>query len=311
MSGSRPRWGDLPTAVRRKVALFLGEEIVSEKSQEGGYTPALASLLTTASGRALFCKAMPQDHPLCPTLDAEAAVASVVPEGAAVPHLVWEGTEEEWRVVVFTAVLGRQADLSPGSNDIDAVISSLDALADHLTPSPVASTPTARQVLGPVLHGWSALGEAPSSELDPWAVANLEHLSASETLWTRYVEGNTLVHGDIRADQLLIDARKWVWVVDWAHPCRGAAWIDAVELVPHLILAGHTPRSAEKRVAESVRFSSAPAVAVDSFAIAAAGYWARACRQAPPPGQGGVRLRAFQARAAEAALAWVRYRFGE
>jgi aminoglycoside phosphotransferase (APT) family kinase protein len=277
----------------------VGEEVVRERSQEGGYTPAVASLLTTASGRSLFCKAMPQDHPLCPTLDNEAAVASAVPEGVPVPRLVWEGAVKGWRVVVCTAVLGRHVDLSPDSDDVGAVISSLDALAGALTPSPVASSPTARQVLGPVLHGWSVLGENPSGALDPWAVANLERLRASETLWIRYAEGDTLVHGDIRADQLLIDAGRRVWVVDWAHPCRGAAWIDAVELVPHLIMAGNTPCSAEKRVAVSARFCSAPAEAVDSFAVAAAGYWARACRQEPPPGPGGARLRAFQAQAAE------------
>lgn len=311
MSPSRPRWGDLPAAAREKVARALGEEIVSERSQSGGYTPAVASLLTTASDRSLFCKAMPEDHPLCATLAAEAAVAASAPTDSALPRLVWEGRENGWQVVVFTAVHGRHVDLSPGSGDVAAVISALDALADDLTPCPLIAAPTAGEVLAPVLHGWSSLKEQPPQELAPWALDNLERLSSLEKGWTDHADGDTLTHGDVRADQLLIDARERVWLVDWAHPCRGAAWIDAVELVPHLIMAGHTPEAAEKNAAGSTRFASAPASAVDSFAVAAAGYWTRACRQAPPPSPGGARLRAFQARAADAALAWVRYRFGE
>ncbi|WP_028647961.1 phosphotransferase family protein [Nocardiopsis sp. CNT312] len=311
MNTARPRWGDLPAAVRRKVTRFLGEEVVSEEPQDGGYTPAMASLLTTSSGRALFCKAMPEKHPLCATLAAEAAVAASAPAGAALPGLVWEGTEDGWRVVVFTAVRGRHANLSPGSDDVAAVVSALDGLAGDLTPCPFSTAPTAREALSPLLSGWSSLQEQPPPELDPWALANLERLAALEETWADHAGGDTLTHGDIRADQLLIDVQERVWVVDWAYPCRGAAWIDAVDLVTPLIMNGHTPEAAEKQVAGSARFATAPAAAVTSFAVAAAGYWARVCRQAPPPGPGGVRLRAFQARAADAALAWVRHRLGE
>ena len=311
MSTSRPRWGDLPSAVRGKVTRFLGEKVISEEPQVGGYTPAVASLLTTSSGRSLFCKAMPQEHPLGATLAAEAAVAASAPAGAALPGLVWEGTEGGWRVVVFTAVRGRHVNLSPGSGEVAAVVSALDGLAGDLTPCPLSTAPTARETLSPLLSGWSSLREQTPPGLAPWALANLERLASLEGVWVDHADGDTLTHGDIRADQLLIDARKRVWVVDWAYPCRGAAWIDAVELVPHLIMAEHTAEEAEKQLAGSVRFASAPGVAVDSFAVAAAGYWARACRLAPPPGAGGARLRAFQARAADAALAWVRYRLAE
>ncbi len=91
------------------------------------------------------------------------------------------------------------------------------------------------------MHGWGELATAPPADLDDWTRRHLHDLAALETQWLSAAEGKTLLHGDINQSNLLIDRAGTVVVIDWAQPVRGAAWIDVADLVPHLILAGHTP----------------------------------------------------------------------
>ncbi|MFD7561012.1 hypothetical protein ACFV9E_41830 [Streptomyces sp. NPDC059835] len=76
--------------------------------------------------------------------------------------------------------------------------------------------------------------------------------------------------------------------------------------MPHLILAGHTPASAEEVVAPLL--GSADADALTAFAAAFGGYWERSSRSPAPPNV--PHLRGYQARAAGAARAWIAHRTG-
>lgn len=69
----------------------------------------------------------------------------------------------------------------------------------------------------------------------------------------RLEPGNVLVNG--RA-----------YLVDWAWPTRGAAWIDPACLAVWLIASGHSPYSAESCAARVPSWQSAPADALDEFA---------------------------------------------
>ncbi|MEV7971475.1 phosphotransferase, partial [Sphaerisporangium sp. NPDC088356] len=130
-----------------------------------------------------------------------------------------------------------------------------------------------------------------------------------ETLWGRHADGSTLVHGDIRPDNLLITTSdRTGFVVDWAQPCQGAAWQDITDLVPHLIMAGNTPGAAEKALAGARAWDLVPSDVITSYAAAYAGYWTRMSRQPAPPGV--PNLRNYQRRAAAAAIAWTRYHTG-
>ena len=51
-----------------------------------------------------------------------------------------------------------------------------------------------------------------------------------EALARRYAEvvgGDTLVHTDVRSDNVLIDADGRALICDWNWPVRGAAWFDS------------------------------------------------------------------------------------
>jgi thiamine kinase-like enzyme len=116
------------------------------------------------------------------------------------------------------------------------------------------------------------------------------------------------VHGDINASNLLISGAQEVFLIDWAQPACGAAWPDIADLVPHLILAGHTPARAEQALAAVPAWRDADPDVITSYAIAFGGYWTRMSRLPAPPGV--PNLRAYQARAAIAAMTWVAYRTG-
>jgi aminoglycoside phosphotransferase (APT) family kinase protein len=119
-------------------------------------------------------------------------------------------------------------------------------------------------------------------------------------------DGDTLLHGDINTSNLLISQDQKVWLIDWAQPARGAAWIDVADLIPQLILAGHNPAQAEEALATVPAWTATPPAVITSYATACAGYWARNSRLAAPPGV--PRLRGYQARAAQAALTWTAHR---
>lgn len=301
----RAPWGALPAALRTGLADLLGG-IESADVQGGGFTPGLAARLRLADGERLFVKGIQADHVLADKYRTEADTARALSAAAPAPRLRWDGQLADWVVLVFNDVDGRHADLSPCSPDLAGVLETVSSLADVLTPCPV-DAPRAGEELAEVVHGWRELAATPPTDLDDWTRRHLDVLTDLETGWLAAADGDTLLHGDINASNLLVaDGR--VWLIDWAQPVRGAAWIDVADLVPHLILAGHSPAEAEQVVAASPVWRATDPGVVTSYAAAFAGYWARSCRYPAPPGV--PHLRAYQRRAAQAACAWTSYRMG-
>lgn len=165
--------------------------------------------------------------------------------------------------------------------------------------------PTARETLGPILHGWAQLARDPVFQPDPWTAAHLDQLIAAEREWLRHADGTALLHTDIRGANLVADETGHMRIVDWAHACRGAPWIDTVELMSHLVVAGHSPTDAESALTGTILDRTRPEP-ITSFIVASAGYWRRSSIQPPPPH--APDLRDFQARAANAATRIIRYR---
>jgi hypothetical protein len=114
--------------------------------------------------------------------------------------------------------------------------------------------------------------------------------------------GDTLVHTDVRADNILLRTDGAVTVVDWPWACRGPAWLDTLMLLMNVRLyGGHDTHALLTRLA-----ATTGAVPEDLLAVltALAGFFADAARQPPPPGLPTVR--SFQRAQADAVLSWVR-----
>ena len=303
----RPAWDEFPAPLRDELAALLGG-ITSATMQSGGFTPGMAARLQLGSGRRVFAKGIPANHFLAGKYRDEATTCRQLPAATPAPRLRWDGELAGWVVLVFDDIDGRHPRLSPGSPDVSQVVAMTAGLAAILTPCPDRSAPLAAAELAGLVHGWRELAADPPPDLDDWTHRHLADLAALETGWLEAADGDTLLHGDINASNLLVDPAGKVWLVDWAQPVRGAGWIDVADLIPHLILGGHTPAQAERTLAAVPAWTRTPPGIITSYAVAFAGYWARSSRLPAPPGVPNIR--AYQARAAKAALGWTAHRAG-
>lgn len=301
----RPAWRTLPDPVRRAIAERLPAPVAAVADQGGGFTPGIAAQLRLADGSAVFVKGVPTAHPLAGTYRHEGRVAARLRSGAPAPRLRWTATVDGWIVLTFDMVAGRHPDLEPGSADVGPVVDTVTAMSDALTPCPIPDLEPSTTARGDWLHGWDRLIHQTPPDLAGWDHLRMKELGEAERLWRRHASGPALVHGDIRPDNLLVTPAGTVAVVDWARASRGAAWQDVADLVPHLIMAGHTPAAAESRLAAVPAWRSADAEVLTSYAVAYTGYWTWASRLPAP--ESVPHLRAYQRRAAAAAAAWARH----
>ena len=299
----RPAWHSLPDRLQTVITERLGSPVHAAIGQTGGFTPGLAARLRLANGRRFFLKAIPQDHPLAGAYRHEADVAAQLPPLVPAPMLRWHGTCAGWIALVFDDIAGRHPDLSPHAADLPTVLATITTVATVPPPSGLPSVTDTRSTW---LHGWDALAADPPTDLPDWAAARLPDLAAAEKTWTAHAEGTTLVHGDLRPDNLLLTDRA-AMAVDWAHATVGAAWLDLADLIPQMIMAGHDPESAETRLAHLPAWRDTPPEAITGYTAAYAGYWTRMSHQPDPAGV--PHLRTYQRRAAQAALTWITHRW--
>ncbi|MEU3554724.1 phosphotransferase family protein [Streptomyces fragilis] len=148
-------------------------------------------------------------------------------------------------------------------------------------------------------------GADPGARLDPWARRHLEQLAAREAGWAAAAAGTALVHGDLRADNILLTADRVVFV-DWPWAAIGAPWFDVVAMGPSVVMQSDDPEDAVARLDRHLVGRGADPGDVTTVLVAVAGYFLHSGLQAPPPGL--PTLRAFQRAQGEAALRWLRRR---
>lgn len=104
----------------------------------------------------------------------------------------------------------------------------LDAFAEATTPCPLDVRAIA-EANAVQFGGLRAMRDDPvrARELPRWARERLVDLAAAEDGWARAAAGDTLVHGDVRADNVLLTHDRVVFV-DWPWAARGAPWLDVV-----------------------------------------------------------------------------------
>src|SRR5207244_758346 len=100
------------------------------------------------------------------------------------------------------------------------------------------------------------------------------------------VVGHTLLHFDVRADNLLLTADR-VWFVDWPLACVGAAWLDVVFFAPSVTMQGGPPP--EEVIALYPACRTVDRDAITAAVAAVAGFFTHRALQPPPPGLPTVR----------------------
>jgi len=184
------------------------------------------------------------------------------------------------------------------ATEIDAAVTALAELAAAVTPSPVPGAPAAVDAVADDFAGWHKIAADPPADLDPWLAERLDDLrAAADRGLAALATGDTLVHFDIRADNMLIRPDGRVVIVDWPWGCVGPAWLDRLLLGLDVLVKGGDPA----RVFEGID----PGVVTDVIA-GIDGMFEHICRLPPPPGIPTVR--AFQRSAADAIRPWLRGR---
>ena len=305
-------YADLPAGLRGEIEAALGGPVVGATTCAGGFSPGTAAVLTCADGSRAFLKAVGTPlNPDTPRMHrAEAAVAAALPASLPVPRFRWS-TEwsdggDVWVALLFDAVDGAPPSQPWTTDTAAAVLPALAALAAAGTPCPVPGLLSVADRMARDLASWSGLTAAPPPDLDPWERRHLDWLAEAPARLAASVGlgGDTLVHLDVRADNLLVTPGGTVVVVDWPWAARGAPWVDTVLFA--LDAAVHGGVDAEALTASSSLMAAADPAAVTDLVLGLTGMWADAMRRPPPPGLPTVR--AFQRRFHDAALAWGRRR---
>jgi aminoglycoside phosphotransferase (APT) family kinase protein len=322
--GVRVHWDGLPERVRAAIERWLASPVVSAVTQPGGFSPGLAARLLTADGRRVFVKAVgPELNPDAPRFHRrEGAIVAALPTTAPVPRLLWSYDEGEttgeadaadpggWVALAFEDVEGRHPAQPWQPDELDRVLAALDALGESLTPSPLPSelTVTAGEWLARHGRGWRRLLTADleiRARRDAWSVQHEAALAELESQAPDAAHGDTLLHFDTRADNMLLTPER-VYIVDWPHARVGQPWVEIILFAPSVAMQGGPSPEALFQRHRAAR--TADPAAITAVVAAVAGFFTWNSLLPAPPGL--PTLRAFQAAQGAVARHWLAYRLG-
>lgn len=228
----RATWEALPEETRAAVVGRSGPVLAVEDVTHG-VTCRFAAVLSTVStvGSRLFIKGVPVD-------DARGAAAQAWEVGlnpwvaGASPRLLWQVKAGGWDVLGFEWVDGRHANLSPGSADLAPVAEVLMAVQGVRAPAGVPL----------VTDRWPDLDDTDRALL----------------------AGGALLHTDTNPHNLLVGGGR-AWVVDWAMPAAGPAWVDVAYTAVRLMEEGQAAADALRWAAQFPSWAGADPAAVEAL----------------------------------------------
>ncbi|MFD1247290.1 phosphotransferase family protein [Nocardioides ginsengisoli] len=266
----RLSWAHLPPLVRRAVEERLGSPVVEAVSQDSGFTPGFASVLTCADGSRTFVKAASTraQRLFADAYREEARKLAALPADVPAPRLLWTDEVADWLLLATEYVDARAPHRPWTADDLGSASAMAVAMAATLTPAPAIELAGAVEEFA----SWPALWD------------RIDHPRASEirALADQYadvVAGDTLVHTDIRDDNILIGPDGGALLCDWNWPTVGAPWLDSL-----LLLIG--PRGdgldVDAHIAAHPLLADVPPEHIDVFLALILGYFAANALQPVP-----------------------------
>jgi hypothetical protein len=306
VGGRRLSWPQVPAGVRAAVVAAAGSPVRSATSRPGGFSPGLASVLRLVDGRSVFVKAVnAARNPESPALHRrEAEVLAALPGGVPTPRLLWSYDDGDWVALMIEAVDGRLPAQPWRPDELAAFLRLAAGLVDQLTPAPVEA-PAIEERFRLAFTGWRRLASDPATarRIDPWVYRHLDRLAGLERDWPAAASGATLLHADLRADNVLLTNGGPV-AVDWPHACLGAGWVDLLLALPSVAM--HGGGDPEEIWAGYPPAARADPQAVTAVLAAVTGFFLHQSLRPAPPNL--PRVRDFQAAQGRAGLAWLRRR---
>jgi hypothetical protein len=300
---NRLPWSEVPAGVRHAIETNLGSAVIEAVNQQGGYSPGLAARAKLADGRRVFIKAIGQErNPDTPDIfRREIGVLAKLPAAVPAPRLLSSYDDGDWVALFIEDVDGWTPAQPWNPVELRRVLEAMGTLAESLTPSPM-DVPLTIAHHAENFTGWRTLAADPG-RLDAGLREHVELLAGLESGWTEAAAGGSLVHGDLRADNMLLTADRVVFV-DWPWASIGAPWLDALFMLPSIALHSDVPLP---DVWDMYPLSSTvDPDAVNAMTAALAGYFIHTSLQPPPLNIPHVRT--FQRAQGDAALAWLQTR---
>lgn len=303
-TAQRPEWHELPAPVRAAVVEVLGSVVVRAESQRSGFTPGFASRLWLADGRSVFIKAANSSW-LVESYALEATNLELLPAAVPAPRIrrrldLADG-DTRWLVLIFDDVAGHPPARPWTPEQADRVLAAVQEMSVALTPAPPG-------------HEWKGFvadtfpdppglfDQLTTRGLLPDLAGPLRELGlrAAEA-----VRGDTLVHSDLRDDNVILADTGEVWVCDWNWPTIGPIWVDTVTLAISMVGDG---LDGDRILRGSGLVADVDPDLVDGLLALLLGFFLTAGADAPPEASPSLRAhRAWYARVIEG---WLRQRRG-
>jgi hypothetical protein len=273
----RLEWSFLPPHVRRLVESRCGSPVAEAVSQGAGFTPGFASVLICENGSRHFVKAASTkaQRIFAESYREEARKLERLPASSPAPRLLWLHDADDWVVLGLEHVEARAPRRPWRAPELDRAMDMLGELASALTPAPERLDLDSFES---EFAGWPA----------HWAhvratLPDLPHLDEAAALAARFAEvtaGDSVVHTDVRDDNVLLCSDGRTLLCDWNWPVRGAAWLDSL-----LLLIG--PRGdgldVEQVIAANPLLRDVPAGHVDVVLALVTGYFLKSADDPVPP----------------------------
>ena len=306
-AGVRVAFQAVPARVRSAIEQVCGSPVVEARTQQGGFSPGVAARVSCADGSRHFVKAVSaevnrrsvqiyqQERDVLAALD-----PVILADDLPIPRLRGSVDLDSWVALILEDVDGRHPAEPWNEGELSRVTAALDRLSVALTPAPIA-VPAVGEKYARAFTGWRRLAQSGRPDgLDPWTRARLDDLAALEETWEAHAVGDTLLHTDFRADNILLSGDDVV-IVDWPHACRGAAFVDPVFFAPSVAMQGGPELAG--LLAMSAAGRSADPRQVAAMVCALGGYFTYQSLQPAPAGLPTVR--AFQAAQGEVTRRWL------
>jgi len=241
----------------------------------------------------------------------EAAITAALPAGLPVARPRWTLIAAGHFVVCLDAIDGRMPRFPWLPGELDATLAAYAKVAEALRHPPAGlvalGAPRLADLVRADLAWWAELdaGRETVPQLPAVGRDHLPELAALEARLPGYVESTSLIHGDLRVDNVLLDSSGAAWFCDWTWLAFGAAWFDLASL---LVTAYASGLDADTLFSTHPAGYAAPDDGLDAALAALSGYWLVSA--AAGPSTGSPHIRAHQRWSGETALAWLAGRQG-
>lgn len=224
----RLEWPFLPPHIRAVVESRCGSPVVDAVSQGGGFTPGFASVLTCVDGSRHFVKAASTkaQRAFAESYRVEAQKLASLPAGVPAPRLVWLHDANDWVVLGIEYVEASCPARPWRQSELEAALDALELAADALTPAPAG---LGLDTFADDLAAWPGYWQHVRATRP--GLPHLEEAAGLASRFAEVTEGLTLVHTDVRDDNILLTPDGRALLCDWNWPVLGAAWLDTLMLL--------------------------------------------------------------------------------